>query len=149
MRDPSKELLAIGVALQEDYLIESYYTQLRGLFITEINKGDKLTGTFLDLNSLPSEPVNLKSIVIRWLIQANLPRINAGMDPIFPMSLIMRCPIWRFIRPPIRRIGLTPEEMFGKNIGAKKITKVGTIGAVKTIGSIGKQSKGSINRKRK
>jgi hypothetical protein len=78
-------------------------------------------------------PIPFKDIFIMWLIEINMPRIESGQPPIITYDLISRCPLWKIIRPPLKRLTMTREGLFSKT---------------KTPANIGKKSKmGSINKR--
>lgn len=124
----SDELKKLGIAFQDPMLVEKYYQNLKGIFISGLSNPD-IQGMFLDLNSLPAAPYNFKEIVIKWLVYVNLPRILKGQDPIISLGLVLQCPIWKVIKPPIQKITLTKEAMFGKPsiLASGKKQKAGSI----------------------
>ena len=124
----NEELKKLGIVFEEPELIETYYSSLKGIFVAGLSTPDQ-QGMILDLNSLPAGPIDFKGAVIRWLISVNLPRIKQGQDPIFPISLVRMCPVWRVVRMPIRVIKLTKEGSFNKPSikTASKKTKAGSI----------------------
>lgn len=129
-----KALLSMGIQFRDKNLIEEYYRKLNGIFITEVLTSSH-AGMILDVGSLPEKPYPFKEIFIKWLIEINLPRIESGNHPIISYEVIMRCPLWRVISPPLKRMTLTKEGMFGKP------SIQGTIGKSAKIGSINKRKK--------
>lgn len=128
----TNQLEDLGIKLLEPMLVEHYYKDLRGVFVHDLGKAED-RGMFLDLDSLPSKPPGIKEAVIKWLIAVNLTRLKNGDDPIITLQLILKCPVWKIVPPPLKRIKLTKEQMFNKP-------------TVKTIGQ--KSKPGSINKKR-
>lgn len=128
----TKHLEDLGIKLLEPELVEHYFTSLRSIFVHDIGKPNE-QGLILDLDSLPQKPPGLKDAIIKWLISANLSRLKNGEDPIITLQLVMRCPVWKIVHPPLKRITLTKEKMFNKP-------------TIKTVGK--KQVLGSINKKR-
>ena len=92
--------------------LESYYQKLSGLFL--VNGAVSSRGMILDLNSLPSSPVDFKKVFIKWMIDINAPRINQGAEPIMTLELALKCPIFKVIKPPLISLKLTGEGMFNK-----------------------------------
>jgi len=109
----SDDLKKLGIIFQDPLIVEKYYQNLKGIFISGIGKPD-MQGMFLDLNALPSVPFNFKEAVIKWLVYVNLTRILKGSDPIITLQLVLQCPVWKIIKPPIQRLTLTKENLFGK-----------------------------------
>lgn len=128
----SDQLKDLGISLLEPMLVEHYYKDLRGIFVHDLGKPDK-QGLILDLDSLPAKPPGIKEAVIRWLIAVNLTRLKAGDEPIITLELVLKCPVWKIVRPPLKRLKLTKEKLFNQPVP-------------KTIGK--KASPGSINKKR-
>lgn len=118
------ELKKLGIIFQEPVLVEEYYARLKGILVTGVG-GNVLNGMVLDLNALPTKPIDLKAAVIKWLVSVNLPRLKKGKDAITDISLIMKCPIWKVVKPPFRKIQLTPKGMINKpsvtTVGQKSI----------------------------
>lgn len=127
-----KQLEELGVTLLEPMLVEHFYTNMRAVFVHDLGKPDD-SGMILDLDALPTKPPGLKEAVIKWLISVNLTRLKGGEDPIITLQLVLKCPVWKIVRPPLKRIKLTKEALFNKP-------------TVKTIGQ--KAKPGSINKKR-
>lgn len=119
----------LALAFGDEHFIEEYYQKLKGIFLLPGTFTSK--GLILDLNSLPTEPVDLKTTFIKWMIEINKPRITKGEEPIMTLELALKCPIFRMIKPPLVKMKLTPEQVFNKP-------------SIKTIGQ--KSSAGSINR---
>lgn len=122
------ELKKLSIAFQESELLEKYYLDLSGVLINRFSNLN-INGFYLDLNSLPTEPMNFKEIFIKWMIAVNIERLKAGVDPMFSLDVATRCPIWKVIKLPLRKIKLTKESMFNKpSIKSKsKKTKPGSI----------------------
>lgn len=125
------DLKKLGIAFQEPLLVEDYYKSLRGILLSESMLPDR-QGMYLDLNSLPSEPIDLKGAVIKWIVHVNLPRLRDGLDPVVTLQLILKCPIWKVVKPPLKKLALSPEGMFNK-------PKVKTLGQKPRQGSINKR----------
>lgn len=128
----TNQLEDLGIKLLEPLLVEHYYKDLRGVFVHDLGKAED-RGMFLDLDSLPSKPEGIKEAVIKWLIAVNLTRLKGGEDPIITLQLVLKCPVWKIVQPPLKRIKLTKESLFNKP-------------GVKTLGQ--KSKPGSINKKR-
>lgn len=128
----TNQLEDLGIRLLEPILVEHYYKDLRGVFVHDLGKAED-RGMFLDLDSLPTKPTGIKEAVIKWLIAVNLSRLKNGDDPIITLQLVLKCPVWKIVPPPLKRIKLTKEQMFNKP-------------TVKTLGQ--KSKPGSINKKR-
>lgn len=107
------DLKKLGITFQDPQLVEKHYLGLKAIFINGMLKPDA-QGIILDLNALPSAPFNFKEAVIKWLVYVNLPRITAGQEPMVTLTLVLQCPIWKVIKPPLLRISLTKEQLFGK-----------------------------------
>lgn len=110
---------------------------MRGMILASL--GQPMAGFVLDLDALPVRPVDLKAAVIMWLVKINLDRIKAGLDPIITYDLVMKCPVWQIVKPPITRVELTKDQLFNQpstkpqpSIGTKS-----TLGSRKTTGTIG------------
>ena len=123
-----EDLKKIGIAFQEPQLVEEYYKQLKGIMLQTAISPNK-QGFYLDLDSLPMKPVDFKSAVIKWLIYVNLPRLRAGQDAIITMELALKCPVWRVIKAPIRKLTLSPEGMFN-NPTAKTVRQKAKPGSI-------------------
>lgn len=106
-----EKLKAIGMAFRSSSTIERAYEQLKGVPILPL-AGVKLL--ILDLDSLPTKPLPLKELFLRWALTANEGRMLAGEDPIFPYSLVKSCPLWKIIPMPIKTMTATQEGMFNK-----------------------------------
>ena len=121
-----------GISLLEPMLVEHFYTNMRGIFVLDLGKPDT-QGLILDLDALPDKPPGIKEAVIRWLIAVNLNRLKNKEDPIVTLKLVLQCPVWKIVRPPLKRLTLTKEKLFNQP-------------KIKTIGK--KANPGSINKKR-
>lgn len=128
------QLEDLGIRLTEPMLVEHYYSEMRAIFIHDLGKPDK-QGMILDLDSLPPKPQGLKEAVIRWIISINLTRLNHGDPPIVTLETVLKCPVWRIVRPPLKRLTLTKEKLFNK----PTIKPVGSIGPKSLPGSINKR----------
>lgn len=128
----TNQLEDLGIKLLEPLLVEHYYKDLRGVFVHDLGKAED-RGMYLDLDSLPTKPAGLKEAVIKWLIAVNLTRLKGGEDPIITLQLVLKCPVWKIVQPPLKRIKMTKENLFNKP-------------GVKTLGQ--KSRPGSINKKR-
>jgi hypothetical protein len=125
-------LKELGIKFKDKKLLLEYYDKLDAVFIADAMLASH-GGMVLDLNSLPNAPIPFKDIFIMWLIEINMPRIESGQPPIITYDLISRCPLWKIIRPPLKRLTMTREGLFSKT---------------KTPANIGKKSKmGSINKR--
>lgn len=125
------DLKALGIALGNPELVAAHYARLKGVFVQQVSQLSQ-NGLILDLDALPTEPLDLKGAVIKWLISVNLSRISAGQEPLITLPLVLKCPVWRVHPPPFKRISLTKEGTFNKP-------------TVKTIGK--KQLPGRLNKK--
>lgn len=108
------DLKQYGINIFEVQLVEGYYSSLRGIFLTTLDGLSSKNGYVLDLDSLPKQPIDFKGAFIRWLININLSRIKDGKAPVITLELALKCPLWKFIKPPLVRMKLTPEGMFNK-----------------------------------
>lgn len=63
-------------------------------------------GIVLDLEALPSDPFPLKTIFLRWLVSVNRERIANLQEPVVTYELIMKCPLWKIVPAPLRRIAV-------------------------------------------
>lgn len=126
MQDASKKL---AIAFKNVGFLEQYYQELKGIFLVSGAVGSK--GTVLDLNSLPTEPQDLKTAFIKWMLDINAPRILNGEEPIMTLELALKCPIWKVIKPPLKRVSMTSDGLLNKP-------------SVKTL--FQKRMPGSINR---
>ena len=102
----------LGLIFGDSIVIEDYYQKLKSIFIKQLS--DPTTGLFLDIGALPTSPLDIKSAVVKWLISVNLERIKQHQEPVFDLRLVLKCPVWNFVKPPLRRIQLTPEKMFNQ-----------------------------------
>lgn len=75
-------------------------------------------GIILDLEALPSEPYPLKTIFLAWLMSVNRERIANLQEPIVTYELVMRCPLWKVVPAPLRRVSLTTQ---GLNVPVKTV----------------------------
>lgn len=117
----------------EPLLVEKFYKEQRAIFVHDLEKPDS-KGLILDLDALPTKPAGLKEAVIRWLISVNLTRLRNDEEPLVTLSLVLKCPVWKIVNPPLKRITLTKEKMFNK-------PKVKTLGQKASVGSINKKQK--------
>jgi hypothetical protein len=119
-----KDLSKFGIDPKEQPLVEAYYQGLKGLLLTQVD-GAVSRGLYLDLTALPTEPIDFKSVLIKWLIQINLSRINRGDPAIITLDILLKCPLWQAIKPPLKSIKLTKEALFNqptiKTIGTKPL----------------------------
>jgi hypothetical protein len=113
----------LGISILEPMLVEHYYNDLKGVLVQDIMQPNA-RGMILDLNSLPTDPINIKEAVIRWLISVNLTRLNGGDEPIVTLDLLLKCPVWKVISPPLKYVTLTKDGMFQ---GAMNKPKPGVI----------------------
>lgn len=107
------DLKRIGISLQNPELVEMYYQSLKGVFLQEPIQSNT-QGLFLDLNSLPTAPLDLKTAVIKWIINVNMPRLISNREPIVTLDLVLKCPVWKIIKPPLKKIDMTKDKMFNK-----------------------------------
>lgn len=128
----ANQLEDLGIKLLEPMLVEHYYKDMRAIFVHDLGKAED-QGLILDLDALPSKPPGIKEAVVRWLIAVNLTRLKGGDEPIVTLKLVLQCPVWKIVKPPLKRLTLTKEKLFNKP-------------TVKTIGK--KSTPGSINKKR-
>lgn len=125
-------LKELGIKFKDKSLLEQYYKQLSAVFITDAMMASH-AGMVLDLNSLPNDPIPFKEAFIKWLIEVNMPRLESGQQPVITYEVIMKCPLWRLVRPPLKRLEMTQEGLFSQP---------------KVHGLIGRRTKiGSINKK--
>lgn len=117
-----------GIKLFQPLLVENLYLSQRSIFIHNISKPN-MEGLFLDLNALPTKPEGLKEAVIKWLISVNLNRIQNEEPPIITLEVVLKCPIWKIVKPPITKIGLTKEKLFNKPL-ANSMTKSRSVGSI-------------------
>lgn len=98
----ARVLKAYGIALRNTHIVSQSYEHLKGITILPM-----VGNTFmvLDLDSLPREPIPFKEVILRWLLECNEGRIRTGQEPIFTYALVLSCPLWKFIKPPLRPIG--------------------------------------------
>lgn len=115
----------------EKQLLELLYNRSKGIFLQSFSKPFK-NGYILDLNALPTYPIDFKEVFIKWMVKINAGRIEKGLEPIMTLDIALKCPLWKAISPPIRRVKLTKEGMFN-------------VPSIKTINK--KAKPGSINRK--
>lgn len=127
MTDALKNL---AIAFQDKELLAEHYQKLKGIFLT--SSAIKDHAMILDLDSLPTTPLDYKMTFILWMISVNMPRIKAGEQPIMTLPLALKCPIWQTIKPPLVNLKMTPEKMFNKP-------------SIKTLGK--KASPKTINRR--
>lgn len=128
----ANQLEDLGIKLLEPMLVEHYYSMVHGIFVHDLGQPDD-RGMILDLDALPTKPPGIKEAVIRWLIAVNLTRLKGNEEPIITLKLVLQCPVWKIVRPPLKRLTLTKEKMFNKP-------------GITTLGK--KASMGSINKKR-
>lgn len=119
----------LGVRLLEPLLVEHYYKNFRGIFIHDMGKPD-MRGMILDLDSLPTLPVGIKEAVIRWLISVNLTRLKNGEDPIITLQLVLKCPVWKIVPPPIKRITMKKEKLLNSPKAPSKIGNPSKLGSI-------------------
>lgn len=127
----TNQLEDLGIKLLEPMLVEHYYSLVHGIFVHDLEQPDD-KGLILDLDALPTKPPGIKEAVIKWLIAVNLTRLKGGEDPIITLKLVLKCPVWKIVRPPLKRLTLTKESMFNK-------PKVTTLGKKAPVGSINKR----------
>jgi hypothetical protein len=114
----------------------------KAILLPSLDKQLSTSGLMLDLNSLPSIPVNFKELFIRWLILINKDRIEKKQSILITKEIVLKCPIWKVVKCPLKKITLTKESMFNApkpTSGSKKT--VGTIGSTLTVGRINKSSR--------
>lgn len=127
MQDLSTKL---AIVFKNKDWLEKNYQDHRGVFLHSGAISSK--GLILDLNSLPHDPIDFKTIFIKWMIDVNAPRLMKEQDPIMTLELALKCPIFKVIKPPIRKLDLTSEGLFNRP-------------SLKTSGQ--KQTPGSINKR--
>lgn len=101
------ELKALGIVLQDSALLVEAYGRHKAQLILPI-EGDSLA---LDLNKLPLKPFPFKEVFLKWALQANEPRLRKGQEPIFPMTLVKMCPLWKLVPAPIIRLDLNKDSL--------------------------------------
>jgi len=114
--------------------ITELYKSYSALLLPSIDKQLSTAGLILDLNSLPTYPYPFKELFIRWLISINRQRVERGAPIIITKEIVLKCPIWKIVKCPLKRVKLTKERMFNKPIAT-----VGSIGSKPTMGSINKR----------
>lgn len=124
------------MSLLNEQWMEEEYKDLSGLVVGGLTSSAGSRGLILDLDSLPTHPVPIKELFIRWLLKVNQSRIEVGEKPLVTYELAMQCPLWKVIDPPFISTKLTKEKMFNKPRPTIK-----TIGSKPPIGSINKSSK--------
>jgi hypothetical protein len=127
----TNQLEDLGISILEPMLVEHFYTDQRAIFVHDLGKPDD-RGLILDLDALPVKPPGIKEAVIRWLISVNLTRLRNGDEPIITLKLVLQCPVWKIVHPPLKRLTLTKEKLFNK-------PKVVTLGKKTSVGSINKK----------
>jgi hypothetical protein len=114
--------------LFQDKFISEYLQKNSAILLPFVNKS--LTSFFLiDLQQLPSSPINFAEILLRWIIAANKKRIENDEEIIITFDLIKRCPIWKVINMPVKSIKATPES-FNKSkspVPSRKTNRIGSI----------------------
>ena len=115
-------------------LITKLLKEQRGILLPTIKEQLSLDGYILDLDALPVSPLPFKDLFIRWLVSVNQQRIQNSQPVLCTYELVMRCPLWRVVACPIRKLTLTKEGMFNKPTASK-----GTLGTMPTR-SINRQS---------
>jgi hypothetical protein len=95
-------LKAYGIALRNTHIVSQAYEQFKGIAILPMVGNNFM---ILDLDALPREPIPFKEVIIRWLLECNEGRIRSGQEPIFTYALVLSCPLWKVIKPPLRPIG--------------------------------------------
>lgn len=88
---------------------ELMYQNQRAVFLHAFDK--PINGYLLDLGALSME---LADVFLRWMTEINYERISHNEQPIMTLELAMKCPLWKVVDPPIRRISLTQEGMFNQ-----------------------------------
>jgi hypothetical protein len=111
----------LGLVFANPDIVEEYYHKLKGIFLTSVQ--DPKLGFILDISALPTSPLDIKSAVIKWLISVNLDRIKGHQEPIVDLQLVLKCPVWKIVKPPLRRLVLTPEKLFNSHSRAGNINK--------------------------
>lgn len=124
------DLNQLGRLSSDPQLVEQYFGKLKAIFVHTLESKPNTKGLVLDLNGLPTAPVNLKDVVIKWLISVNLDRLRDNKEPIITLELVLKCPVWKLVRPPFRYVQLKPEKLLNQSkplkvIGQKR--KLGTI----------------------
>ena len=114
---------------RDDKMLLEAYSNYSKILLVE-TKSLTLKNTFLDISVLPAK---LREAFLAWMIYINKDRIAAGDKPIMTLSIALKCPIWKIVKPTFSRIALTKEE-FGKMKPTNKT--VGTINSKPSIKSI-------------
>lgn len=118
------DLLKLGISFNEPALVEKYYADMKAIFVKAVMEPTP-KGLFLNLDALPMKPYDFKEIFIKWLVSINLSRIRRGEDPVCELAVILKCPIWKIIPPPLKRIDLTKQGLFNKP-GQKTVSQKAT-----------------------
>lgn len=113
--------------------ITDLYSEYKAILLPSVKSQLSTSGLILDLDSLPLQPFPFKELFIRWLISINKKRIKDGAGIIVTREIVLKCPLWRIVKCPLKKITMTKESMFNKPKGT-----TGTIGTKGTIGSINK-----------
>lgn len=145
----------IEIQFDEDAFIKNYLEQHTKVIIPYINH-ELMTISGLDMNALPTNPVNLKLIFMKWLLYVNRDRLRIGKDLHVSYELIKKCPLWSIFPMPFRQLKLTKESLNAPQAITSTIGTNGTSGTNGTIPSIGtgpmsinKKKMKTINRKRR
>jgi hypothetical protein len=118
--------------LKSDWITQMYLTY-HALILPSVDKQLSMGGWMLDLGSLPTRPYPFRELFIRWLISINKDRIASGQPVIVTYSIILKCPLWKIVKCPIKRITKTKEGLFNKPTPSQ--STIGTKGTKSTINS--------------
>jgi hypothetical protein len=116
--------------LQEAWITEEYKSY-RGILVPSLTKQLSTAGLILDLDSLPTKPYPFKELFIRWLISINKPRLMKKEPIIITQLIVMKCPLWRIVKCPLKRIDLTKEGVFNKpSVATTSFGPKGPVGSI-------------------
>ena len=98
----------ITLLFDSNEFLKEFLVENRALILSELDSEMK-NFSMIDLDKLPREPVDFKEVLMRWLIAVNRPRLENGENMIMTFDLIKKCPIWRTIPLPLRKLPLQRE----------------------------------------
>lgn len=95
----------ITLLFDSNAYLQDYLKENRAMILSELDF-EVNTFSIIDLDALPTTPVDFKEVLLRWLIAVNKPRIDNGENPIVTFDLIKLCPIWKIVPLKVRKIPL-------------------------------------------